>query len=76
MRIKIVLTNAPIALRMGTINELSEKINSIVVPADSTNTEDLTNLYEKSMDFLGVKLILYYTLLACLLMFVANNIMR
>ena len=26
---EIVLTNAPIALRMGTINELAEKTNSI-----------------------------------------------
>ena len=40
---EIVLTNAPIALRMGTINELAERTNSIVIPADATNTEDLTN---------------------------------
>ena len=50
---KIVLTNAPIALRMGTINELSEKTNSIVIPADATSMEDLTKLYEKSMEHLG-----------------------
>ena len=29
---KITLTNAPIALRMGTINELSEKINFLSSP--------------------------------------------
>ena len=53
---EIVLTNAPIALRMGTINELSEKTNSIVIPADATSMEDLTNLYEKSMEHLGGKI--------------------
>ncbi len=52
---EIVLTNAPIALRMGTINELAEKINSIVIPADATNMEDLKNLYEKSVEHLGGK---------------------
>jgi len=53
---EIVLTNAPIALRMGTINELAEKTNSIVIPADATSMEDLTNLYEKSMEHLGGKI--------------------
>ena len=34
---EIVLTNAPIALRMGTINELAEKINAKVIAADATS---------------------------------------
>ena len=33
---EFVLTNEPIALRMGTINELAEKAGSIVIPADAT----------------------------------------
>ena len=53
---EFVLTNAPIALRMGTINELAEKTNSIVIPADATSMEDLKNLYEKSMEHLGGKI--------------------
>ena len=53
---EIVLTNAPIALRMGTINELAKKTNSIIIPADATNTEDLKNLYEKSMEHFGGKI--------------------
>ena len=53
---EIVLTNAPIALRMGSINELAEKINSIVIPADATSIEDLMNLYTKSMEHLGGKI--------------------
>ncbi len=52
---EIVLTNAPIALRMGTINELAEKINAQVIAADATSLEDLENLFQKSMEFLGGK---------------------
>ena len=53
---EIVLTNAPVALRMGGINELAKKIGSIVVPADATSMEDLKNLYTKAMDELGGKI--------------------
>tara|TARA_B100000700_G_C14970282_1_gene821019 strand:- start:343 stop:1170 length:828 start_codon:yes stop_codon:yes gene_type:complete len=52
---EIVLTNAPIALRMGSINELAEKTNSIVLPADATSIGDLIDLYTKSMEHLGGK---------------------
>lgn len=51
-----VLTNAPIALRMGAINDLAKKCNAEVIPADATSEEDLTNLIEKSMEVLGGKL--------------------
>ncbi len=44
---EIVLTNAPIALRMGTINELAEKIDAEVISADATSLEDLENLITK-----------------------------
>ena len=53
---KFVLTNAPIALRMGTINELAEKTNSVVIPADATSMDDLTALYESAMKELGGKI--------------------
>ena len=53
---KFVLTNAPIALRMGTISELAKKTDSIVVPADATSVEDLRNLYETSIQELGGKI--------------------
>ena len=52
----IVLTNAPIAMRMGQIAELAEKTNSQIVPADATSEEDLKNLVERSMEILGGKL--------------------
>ena len=51
-----VLTNAPVAMRMGQINELAEKTNSTVIPADATSLEDLENLITKSMEVLGGKL--------------------
>jgi enoyl-[acyl-carrier protein] reductase I len=51
-----VLTNAPVALRMGTINTLAEKTNSEVIPADATKIEDLEQLIEKSQEILGGKL--------------------
>lgn len=50
------LTNAPIALRMGKINELAKKCNAEVIPADATSTADLEALFTKSMELLGGKL--------------------
>ncbi len=53
---KFVLTNAPVALRMGKINELAEKTNSEVIPADATSIKDLEHLVDESMKILGGKL--------------------
>ena len=51
-----VLSNAPIEMRMGRINELAEKTGSKVIPADATSEEDLENLVKQSVDILGGKL--------------------
>jgi len=51
-----VLTNAPIAMRMGEIKVLAEKTKSEIIPADATSIEDLTNLYTKSQEILGGKI--------------------
>ena len=51
-----VLTNAPIAMRMGEINKLAEKTGSQIIPADATSVEDLTNLFTKSQEVLGGKI--------------------
>ncbi len=51
-----VLTNAPIAMRMGEINSLAEKTGSQIIPADATNVEDLENLVTKSTEILGGKI--------------------
>ena len=50
------LTNAPIALRMGKINELAEACGAEVIPADATSVEDLENLFTKSQEILGGKI--------------------
>ncbi len=54
---QIVLSNAPIALRMGKINELAKECNNApVIAADATSVTDLEALFEKSMEALGGKL--------------------
>lgn len=54
---EIVLSNAPIALRMGKINELAKECNNApVIAADATSLSDLETLMEKSMEALGGKL--------------------
>ncbi|GAB1444733.1 enoyl-ACP reductase [Flammeovirgaceae bacterium] len=50
------LTNAPIALRMGKINELAKACNAEVIPADATSEDELNALFTKSMEVLGGKL--------------------
>ena len=37
----ITLTNTPMALRMGELDELSKQLNAPVIPADATIIEDL-----------------------------------
>jgi len=51
-----VLTNAPVAMRLGQIKQLAEKTGSEIVPADATSEEDLDNLVSKSMEILGGKI--------------------
>jgi len=40
----IVLTNAPVAMRLGVINQLGDKINAPIIPADATSVEDLERI--------------------------------
>lgn len=51
-----VLSNAPIAMRMGKINDLAAKTGSEIIPADATDEADLEALVSKSMDILGGKI--------------------
>lgn len=51
-----VLSNAPVALRMGAINQLAEKCNAQVIGADATSIPDLENLFAKSQEILGGKI--------------------
>ncbi len=51
-----VLTNAPVAMRLGTISELAEKTGSQVIPADATSMMDLEVLVDKAVEVLGGKI--------------------
>lgn len=50
---QITLSNTPIAVRMGTVSALSEKLGCEVIPADATSVEDLENVFKRSMEVLG-----------------------
>ena len=52
---EIVLTNTAVSIRMGTINQLAEKCNAIVIPADASSVADLENLIDKTMEHFGGK---------------------
>ena len=52
----ITLSNTPVAVRMGSTNELAEKLNAEVIPADATSVEDLEHVFTKSMEVLGGKI--------------------
>lgn len=54
---QIVLTNAPVALRMGEINKLAELCgNAPVIGADVTHLDDLKHLLKESMTHFGGKI--------------------
>jgi len=49
----LVLTNSPVAIRLGTIDELSGITGGRVIPADATKMEDIERLIKESMDHFG-----------------------
>ena len=53
---EFILTNAPMAMRMGKINELGEKCDAEVIGADLTSIEEIENLYEKSLSKMNGKI--------------------
>ena len=52
----IVLSNTALAVRMGTVKQLSEKLNCEVIPADATKVEDLENVFVKAQEIWGGKI--------------------
>ncbi|MEX0967218.1 MAG: SDR family oxidoreductase [Bacteroidia bacterium] len=53
---KFVLSNAPIAMRLGKLKDLAEKCNAEIITADATSVEDLEKLLTETMETLGGKL--------------------
>ncbi len=49
----LVLTNAPVAMRFGKIQELGERLHAPVIPADATSMDDMENLLRQSVESLG-----------------------
>ena len=50
---ELVLTNTPVSIRLGTIDELAKLTDAIVVPADATSLDDLNNLVDTAMEHFG-----------------------
>ncbi|HUQ96456.1 MAG TPA: enoyl-ACP reductase [Chitinophagaceae bacterium] len=53
---QLVLSNAPVALRMGEINKLAEAVAAPVIGADVTNMDDLKKLFEEAQAHFGGKI--------------------
>ncbi len=52
----ITLSNTPAAVRMGSVNALSEELHCEVIAADATSVEDLENVFRRSEEVLGGKI--------------------
>lgn len=52
----ITLSNTPVAVRMGEVSALSEKVHAEVIAADATNVEDLEEVFRRSVEVLGGKI--------------------
>ena len=48
-----ILSNAPVAQRMGTLDALAEKTGSEIVWADATKDEEIAELFTRAKDSLG-----------------------
>ncbi len=53
---KFILSNAPVAMRLGKINELAAKCNTEVIAADATLVEDWEKLINETTSKMGGKL--------------------
>ena len=52
---ELMLTNSPVALRLGNIKDLAQITGSQVIPADATKMDDIENLLTESMKVFGGK---------------------
>lgn len=51
----VALSNTPLALRMGNTQELADKLNAKLIPADATKVEDLEQVFDEAMGAMGGK---------------------
>lgn len=50
---RFILSNAPVAQRLGGLDDLAKKTEAEIVWADATSEEDLTALFERAKDLYG-----------------------
>lgn len=50
---RFALSNAPVARRLGAVDDLAEKTDSLVIWADATSDDDISKLYEEVKDEYG-----------------------
>jgi enoyl-[acyl-carrier protein] reductase I len=50
---QLLLTNAPVAMRMGAINQLAETVHAPVIPCDVSSNDDVQNLIIKAKEHFG-----------------------
>jgi len=53
---EFVLTNTPVSIRLGNINDLAKNTNSVVISADATNVKDIENLFSETLKHFGCKI--------------------
>jgi hypothetical protein len=53
---QIALTNTPIAIRMGEVQALAERLQAPMIPADATSVADLETVFTESTQALGGKI--------------------
>lgn len=52
----ITPSNTPVAVRMGDVSQLGDKLGAEIIPADATNVDDLEMVFSKSVEILGGKI--------------------
>ncbi|MBX7240101.1 MAG: enoyl-ACP reductase [Bacteroidia bacterium] len=50
---EILLSNVPVAIRMGSISELAKKLGTEVIPADASSVDDLNALFAVAQEKFG-----------------------
>ena len=50
---QFILSNAPVAKRLGGLDELADKTGAEIIWADATNTDDLNALFERAKELYG-----------------------
>jgi len=53
---QFTLSNTPVALRLGTLEELAKKTNSEIIHADATSVADIEKVFQRSMEIFGGKI--------------------